>query len=133
MSTNPSTPAPVRFRQNFAVAAAAVVALVGSFAVAAQKWWLAPILLLPLAALWWSIRSGVDADQHRLRIRGFIGAREVPWSEIIGFSVQRGRVLVHLTDDQALRLPAVTWQGLPRLIEASGHEYTDQPREPSDH
>ena len=115
----------MRFRQHIAAAAAAVTALVGSLAIGGQSWWLAPVLLLPLGALWWALWTGVDVDRTGLRIRGMVASRTVTWSEVAGFVTGRGRVDVLLTDGNRIRLPAVTAAALPRLFAAGGRTVED--------
>jgi hypothetical protein len=109
-----------KFRQNLAVPLAALVALLGSSALALQSWWLAPVLLIPLAILWWAVRSGVDADAQRIRIRGLTGSRTLAWPDVAGFRIDGRRVLVATTSGTELPLPAVTPADVVRLAEASG-------------
>ena len=58
----------VKFRQSSAVPLAALVALLGASALATQRWWLSPLLLVPIAVFCWGLRSGVDADAESLRV-----------------------------------------------------------------
>lgn len=109
-----------RFRQSVAVPLAALVAFLGASALATQRWWLLPLLLVPLAVFWWGLRSGVDADAESLRVRGLLGSRAVPWSEIAGFRLVRRRVRASLTNGNELPLPGVSAAELPALIAASG-------------
>jgi hypothetical protein len=109
-----------KFRQSVAVPLAALVAFLSASALATQRWWLAPLLLVPLAVFWWGLRSGVDADAESLRVRGLLGSRAVPWSEVAGFRLVRRRVRASLTNGNELPLPGVTAAELPALIAASG-------------
>jgi hypothetical protein len=110
----------VKFRQNMAIPLAALVALLGASALALQRWWLLPVLLPPLAVLWWGLRSGVDADAVTLRVRGMLGGRTVPWADVAGIRVEGRRVLLTLSAGGELPLPGVTPSDVPRLIAAAG-------------
>jgi hypothetical protein len=117
--TTDSPPVRVRFRQSFATVTAVGVMAVGGFAVAGQKWSLAPMMLIPLAALWWAIRTGVDVDSEGITVRRALSSRALAWADVEGFSSTRGQVSLHLTKaagGNRLRLPAVTPATLPRLI-----------------
>lgn len=117
---SPARPIRIRFRQSFATVAAVLVALIGAWSIGGQAWVYAPILLIPLAALWWAVRTGVDVDAEHLTIRRVFGSRTIPWSDVEGFLSVRGRVSVQLTEAAgggAPRLPAVTPSTLPRLID----------------
>jgi len=116
----PAKPVRVRFRQSFATVAAILLMAIGAFTIAGQSWWYAPVMVVPLAALWWVIRTGVDVDAEHLTIRRAFGRRTLRWDEIEGFLSSRGRVSVQLVDGGTLRLPAVTPATLPRLIESVG-------------
>lgn len=117
MSTQ-SAPKPVRvrFRQSFATVAAVLLLAIGAFTIGGQSWWYAPIMVVPLAALWWVIRTGVDVDSEHLTVRRAFGSRTLRWEEIEGFLSSRGRVSVQLVEGGTIRLPAVTPATLPRLI-----------------
>jgi hypothetical protein len=112
-----------KIRQNLAVPMAALVTLAGSSALALQRWWLAPIMLVPIAVAWWGFRSGVDADTAGIRVRGLTGSRTVPWPDVSGFRIDRRRVLLTTTAGTELPLPAVTPADVPRLAEASGGSF----------
>ena len=115
-----------KIRHNTAVPLAAFVMLIGASALATQRWWLLPILLIPAAGILWGVRAGVDVDHESMRVRGMIGTRELPWSEVTGFRTKRNRVSVTLANGNEIRLPAVTPSVLPALIKASGQELTAQ-------
>jgi hypothetical protein len=113
---------PVKFRHNVAIPIAALVALLGATPLATASWYLAPILLVPLAVLIWGWRSGTDADAEGLSIRALLGRRRVPWTSITGFTPTGRRVVALLAGGRSLTLPAVTPTDLPSLIAASGQE-----------
>ncbi|TQS44222.1 PH domain-containing protein [Cryptosporangium phraense] len=117
---SPARPVRVRFRQSFATVAAVLVLAIGAFTIAGQAWVYAPIMLVPIAALWWTVRTGVDVDAEHLTVRGALRTRRFPWNDVEGFVSIRGRVSAQLTEAAGgglVRLPAVTPSTLPRLLE----------------
>jgi hypothetical protein len=126
----------VRFRQSFATVTAVFVMAVGAFSIAGQDWVYAPVMVVPLAALCWAVRTGVDVDGGGITVRRTLRRRRIRWADVEGFSSASGRVSLHLTEaagGQRLRLPAVTPATLPRLI-ASVTPEPDRPAgtEPAD-
>jgi hypothetical protein len=118
----------VRFRPHQAIMLAAVLAFVGSLPLASIRWYLLPILLLPLAIAVWSVRAGTDADTDGILVRALIGQRRIPWSRIAELGPdQRGRAVARLADGEQVLLPAVRVGDLPRLIAASGQPLDGQP------
>jgi Bacterial PH domain len=115
---------PVKFRYNAATAIAGGVAVLGAVPVATLHWYLAPILLVPLAVAGWGWRAGTDADPDGLSVRALLGSRRLPWSRVTGLVPDGRRVVAVLDGGTALRLPAVTPADLPRLVAASGQELT---------
>jgi hypothetical protein len=109
-----------KFRQNLAVPLAAAVALAGTSALALQRWWLLPLLLVPGGVLWWGLRSGVDANGERVRVRALAGSRAYRWDDVSGFRIDGRRVLLATTSGTEVALPAVTPADVPRLVTASG-------------
>jgi hypothetical protein len=109
-----------KFRQSTAVPLAAFVAFVSASALATQRWWLLPLLLVPLAVLWWGLRSGVDVDADALHVRTLLGSRDVPWPEVAGFRLVGRRVHAELVNGNELPLPGVGADELPALIAAGG-------------
>jgi hypothetical protein len=118
-----------KFRHSAALPTAGLIGLVGALAIGTARWWFSPVLLLPLAVILWGWRSGVDVDEAGLVVRGTIGRRRLPWSEIGGFGVQGRRVVAHLRRGGAVPLPAVTRSDVPRLLAAGGQQL-DEPRRP---
>ena len=113
----------IRFRHSGAVAFAAFVAFLGALPLATYRWYLLPILVVPVAAAVWGWRTGTDASPAGLTLHKPLGSRHVDWSRVTGLVPdRRGRVYTALEGDGLLRLPAVGTRDLPRLIAASGHE-----------
>ncbi|BCJ66871.1 PH domain-containing protein [Polymorphospora rubra] len=116
-----STARPVHFRYPQAILVAAIVGFVGAIPLASVSWFLAPILLVPLALAIWAWRAGTDADAAGIRTRALLGNRRIAWSQIRELAAdRRGRAMALLTDGHAVGLPAVRAADLPRLVEASG-------------
>ncbi|QUD84463.1 PH domain-containing protein [Gordonia polyisoprenivorans] len=80
-----------------------------------------PVLL----AVWiWRIKTVVTEDG--LRAVGTFGSREVAWPDIEGLQFSRwGPVRAVLTDGDRVRLPAITFQDMPRLSAASAGRIPD--------
>lgn len=112
----------VKFRHNAAIVIAGLVALFGAVPVATVRWYLSPILLVPLAVMIWGWRAGTDANRDGLSIRAMFGATRVPWERISGFVPVERRVVAMLDGGSSVRLPAVSPADLPRLVAASGQE-----------
>ncbi|ASW53934.1 PH domain-containing protein [Plantactinospora sp. KBS50] len=111
----------VRFRPNQTIWLAALVAFFSALPIASVSWYVAPILLVPLAIAVWGWRSGTAADRSGLRLRALFGQHRIPWSEVAELGADpRGRVLATLTDGRVIGLPGVRGSDLPRLVAASG-------------
>jgi len=67
----------VKFRYNAGIAIAGLVAFFGAIPVATVRWYLTPILLVPLAVLIWGWRAGTDADANGLSVRALLGSRRL--------------------------------------------------------
>ncbi|MEU4380085.1 PH domain-containing protein [Micromonospora echinofusca] len=116
--TSPDT---VHFRHNQAILAAAIVAFFGALPVAGARWYLLPVLLVPLAVAVWAWRAGTDADSRELRLRALVGQRRIGWERIVELAADpRGRAVARLDDGQQVTLPAVRAADLPRLVSATG-------------
>jgi hypothetical protein len=116
-------PQRVKFRHNAAITVAAAVAVIGGLPLATARWYLTPILLIPLAIGVWSWRAGTDATVNGIRARALFGSRFLPWSAVDSLVVgERDRVYAHTAAGSAVRLPAVAPADLQRLVEASGEQ-----------
>ena len=117
----------VRFRHNSGIAVAGLIAFFGAVPVATVRWYLVPILLVPVAVAVWGWRAGTDADESGLTIRALLGRRRLPWSRISGFAPRgRRRVVAVLDGGRSVPLTAVTPADLPRLVAASGTDLAAQ-------
>jgi hypothetical protein len=111
----------VRFRQHGAIAIAALIVFISAIPLASARWYLAPLLLVPLIFAAWAWRSGTDADAAGLRVRALLGQRRIPWSQVAQLSADgRGRAVAVLSDGRMVRLTAVPVGELARLAGASG-------------
>ena len=111
-----------QFRHSAAVPVAGALGLASALALGTSRWWLSPILLLPLAVVVWGLRSGVDVDSTGLVVRSAVARRRLPWSDIAGFDVRGRRVTAQLRRGGAVVLPAVTPADLPRVLAAGGQD-----------
>jgi hypothetical protein len=109
----------VKFRYNAAVAVAGGIATISAVPLAAQRWYLVPLVLVPLAVAAWGWRSGTDVDRDGVRVRALLGSRFLPWTGVRELVVgERGRVYAVTAGGGHLRLPAVTAPDLPALMKA---------------
>ncbi|KXK63210.1 chemotaxis protein CheW [Micromonospora rosaria] len=115
----------VQFRHNQSIVAAAVIAAIGALPLASARWYLAPVILVPLAVVFWGWRAGTRADARELRLRGLVGQRRIGWDRVAElFADPRGRGVVRLDDGTMLHLPAVRGTDLPRLVAVTGRTTT---------
>jgi hypothetical protein len=112
----------VKFRHSSAIAIAGLVAFFGAVPVATYRWYLTPILLVPLAVLAWGWRAGTDVDERGVSVRALLGTRRLPWSRITALVPAGQRVIAVLDGGASVRLPAVRPADLPKLVAASGAE-----------
>lgn len=110
----------VKFRHNVAVVVAAVLACVGAIPVAAYRWYLTPIIVVPLLVAVWGLRAGTDADREGLTVRALLASRRFGWREIEGFATRSGRVAAVTGDGRVVPLTAVRASEIDRLVAASG-------------
>jgi hypothetical protein len=111
----------VHFRHNQAIWVAAIVAFLGALPLATARWFLTPVLLVPLAIAVWAWRAGTDADATEVRVRALVGQRRIPWSRIVELASDgNGRAIARLDDGRTTPLPAVRAADLPRLVAATG-------------
>ncbi|GAA2222385.1 PH domain-containing protein [Micromonospora olivasterospora] len=111
----------VRFRHSQAILVAAVIAFLGALPLASARWYLVPVLLVPLAIGAWAWRAGTDADARELRLRALLGQRRVAWDRVVELAADgRGRAVARLDDGERLVLPGVRGAELPRLVAVTG-------------
>jgi hypothetical protein len=107
----------LRFRHSQAILVAAVVAFIGALPIADARWYLLPVLLVPLVVAVWAWRAGTDADPREVRVRALFGQRRLPWARIAELAADpKGRAVARLDDGERVALPAVRGADLPRLV-----------------
>ena len=121
--TQQGTPTRVRFRHSGAIPLAGLVAFFAAIPLASTRWYLAPLLLVPLAVGFWGWRAGTDADPAGVSVRALFGNRLLPWRQISGFVHADRRVRATLTSGAVVPLPAVSPADLPRLVAAGGQQF----------
>lgn len=106
------------FRQGGAERAAAVVWFLACLALGTARWWLLPVLLLPLLAVVATFRRGTDFDDEGVTVRAVLTKRRVLWSEVAELRPDGARrVLLVRNDGRAIALPGVRPADLPRLVQ----------------
>lgn len=106
-----------RFRYGAAERAAAVVWLLACLALGLARWWLLPVLLLPIGAIVATFRRGTDFDSEGVTIRALLATRQIPWSDVAELRADGGRPLLVRTDGRAVALPAVRPADLSTLAQ----------------
>ncbi|MFD4438399.1 PH domain-containing protein [Nocardia sp. NPDC058519] len=85
-----------------------------------------PLLLAPVVAVWWVIRTHTTVSEGGLELSSMFGKKHLDWAQVKGISIpKRGYVRARLDDDSEVRLPAVGYDRLRELIEASGGRLPD--------
>jgi hypothetical protein len=99
------------------------------FAFGAPYLWL--VYLVPIAVVWWILRTRTVVDPDAVTVRRMFDTRRVPWTSISSLRLlpatrSRGaRVSAVLTSGGELPLPAVHVRDLSQLAAASGGRLPD--------
>jgi hypothetical protein len=129
-------PETAKFRVHIAIPLAGLIAFFSAVPLATAAWYLAPILLVPLAVALWGWWAGTDADAEQLRVRALIGTRRYRWADVTALVPTGSRVVAVLAEGGQVTLTGVTPTDLPRLVKASGSEIEtgseDDTEEPED-
>ncbi|MFD4402123.1 PH domain-containing protein [Nocardia sp. NPDC058499] len=89
----------------------------------AALFWLA---LIPIAAIVWILRTQTKVSPNGLDLRSVFSSRHIDWEQLKGISIpKRGYVRAHLADDTEVPLPAVSYDRLRDLVDASGGRIPD--------
>ncbi|MGW6728297.1 PH domain-containing protein [Nocardia sp. NPDC055029] len=89
----------------------------------AALWWL---LLLPIIAVFWVVRTHTTVSDAGLDLSSMFGKKHLDWAQVKGISIpKRGSVKARLADDSEVKLPAVGYDRLRELIDASGGRLPD--------
>ncbi len=110
----------VKFRHSGAVVVAAAFGLFSAMPLALSSWYLAPVLLIPVAVGLWGARSGVDVNPTELVVRSTFGSRRLAWADVTGFTAVGTRVSADVAGGRTVPLPAVRPPDVPRLVSAGG-------------
>lgn len=94
--------------------------------------WLLLLLALPVLALAWVLRVGVDVGPAGVTVRALLGHRHIPWSDVAGLrSSSRGDLSLVLTSGRRLRLPTLRARHLSLIAAASGGRVPDPKAAPA--
>lgn len=89
----------------------------------AGLFWLA---LIPIAVIVWILRTQTTVSPAGLDLRSMFSSRHIDWEQVQGLSIpKRGYVRAHLDDDTEVPLPAVSYDRLRDLVDASGGRIPD--------
>lgn len=89
----------------------------------AALFWLA---LIPIAVIVWILRTQTTVSPDGLDLRSVFSSRHIDWEQLKGLSIpKRGYVRAHLADDTEVPLPAVSYDRLRDLVDASGGRIPD--------
>ncbi len=84
------------------------------------------LFLIPAAVVVWLERTRTVVSARGLDVRSFFGSRHIDWSQVQGVSIpKRGYVRAHLSDGDEVALPAVGYNRLRDLVEASDGRIPD--------
>ncbi|RDI49185.1 PH (Pleckstrin Homology) domain-containing protein [Nocardia mexicana] len=84
------------------------------------------LFVIPAVVAVWIERTRTTVSERGLDLRTLFGSRHVDWSQIKGLRIpKRGYVRVHLLDDSEVALPAVGYDRLRTLVEASNGRIPD--------
>lgn len=85
-----------------------------------------PLLVLPVVFALWVLRTKTIVDDRGITAQPAFGtARTAKWKEIQGVGFQRSKAFAALADGSDLKLPAVTFNSLPKLEQASAGRIPD--------
>jgi hypothetical protein len=108
---------PVQLRPERTTLIVVLVLALGSLPLALSSPYLAPVLLVPAAALVWVLRARVIADATGLEVSNGLRVRRVPWAQVAGFKVpEHGPVTLLRHGAPRLRLTALNRSELPRVL-----------------
>ncbi|NNH72590.1 PH domain-containing protein [Nocardia uniformis] len=91
------------------------------------------LFIVPIALAVWVERTRTKVSNAGLDLRSVFGQRHIDWAQVKGLEIpKRGYLRLHLTDDAKVTLPAVGYDRLADLVEASGGRIPDPFVEPED-
>ena len=107
----------MQFRPDRTAVAAVAIFFIGTLYLGLTGPWSAPLLLLPLGCLVWTLRARVAADAEGLEVCNGLGTTTVPWEQVDTVEVRK-RLPVRLrrTDGRTTLLTAVDKRDVRRLL-----------------
>ncbi|MCU1601675.1 MAG: hypothetical protein JWO22_2384 [Frankiales bacterium] len=106
------------FRPDRTAVTAVGVFFIGTLYLALTGPWFAPLLLLPLGCLIWTLRARVVADDTGLVVCNGLGKQQIRWEQVETIEVHKRRpVTLHRTDGGTTLLTALPRQDVRRLVE----------------
>lgn len=113
--------ATARLRMNRVALLPVVLLVVCVLPLAFAAWWTLVLLLVPVLAGAYVLRTGVDVGDGGVTVRSLAGSREVPWDDVVGIRVgERGGLWLVTVRGTELRLPVLRARDLPWLAAVSG-------------
>lgn len=105
------------FRPDRTAVTAVGVFFIGTLYLALTGPWFAPLLLLPIGALVWTLRARVVADAEGIVVCNGLGTQQIPWERVDTFEVRKRRpVVLRRTDGGTTLLTALPRQDVRRLV-----------------
>ncbi len=100
-----------------------LVLLICALPLGLSSWWLAWVLLLPVAALVYVLRARVVASPQGLEVCNGLAVHRVTWEDVAGFKVpDHGPVTLLRRGARPLRLLAANRRQLPDVLAMSPRE-----------
>jgi hypothetical protein len=113
-------PGAVRIRPARVTLLAVLVLTLCVIPLATARPWLLVLLAVPLLALAWVLRAGVDVDRDGVTVRALLGQRRIGWPDVAGLQAgPRGDLWLVLGTGRRLRLPTARARHLPLVAAAS--------------
>lgn len=111
----------VQFRPDRTAVTAVAVFFLGTLYLALTGPWFAPLLLLPVGSLVWTLRARVVADPDGLEVCNGLGRHRIRWDQVDAFEVHKRRpVVLRRTDGGTTVLTALPRQDVRKLVTAAG-------------
>ncbi|MEN3359102.1 MAG: hypothetical protein V7637_3084 [Mycobacteriales bacterium] len=126
MRTHDDRPPTIRIRPTRTMLLAVLIFAFCVLPLAGASGWLLILLALPLVALAWVLRVGVDVGPDAITVRALLGRRRIPWADVAGLRAgRRGDLWLVLATGRRLRLPTARARHLPAIAAASGGHLPD--------
>ncbi|WP_458689819.1 PH domain-containing protein [Nocardia tengchongensis] len=92
------------------------------------------LFAIPAAMVFWVERTRTTVSDNGIDTRTLFGSRHIDWADVRGLRIpKRGYLRLHLADDTDVTLPAVGYNRLADLVDASGGRIPDPfAQEPED-